>query len=489
MKKNKPMPTMHQIQSLCKRRGIVSLGSAIYGGFGNTYSYGPYGSQIKKNIKDLWWKTFVENRSDIMGIDGDIFLHPRTWEASGHVGGFNDQMVDCKDCKARIRADHLVEDALKIECEGMSDEAITKLIQDNNLPCPKCKSTNLTNARKFNLMFKTELSKTGKNEEENFVYLRPETAQAIFLEFKNVIDTTRAKIPFGLAQIGKAFRNEITPGNFIFRQLEFEQMEIEYFFTPPKNWSENKADLMNKKHINDWDTESRNHVNAQFEAWEKDINHWCEIIGLDKEKCHKVEHAPEKLSHYSKRTFDIEFDFPFGQKELYGCAYRTDFDLSQHQEFSGKKLEYRDPQTNEVYTPHVLEPTFGVGRTFLAILTSAYEEETLEDGTTRTVLHLKPAIAPVKIAVLPLMKKDGLPEIAKEILHELQIFGVCEYDDGGQIGKRYRRQDEIGTPVCVTIDYDTKEDNSVTVRDRDTMQQERVHINELKTYLSQKYFQ
>ena len=487
------MPTMQQIQSLCKRRGIVSLGSDIYGGFGNTYSYGPYGSQMKKNIKDLWWKNFVENRQDIMGIDGDIFLHPRAWEASGHVGGFNDQMIDCKDCKARIRADHLVEDALKLDCEGKSDEEVTALIRENNLVCPKCKSANLTDARKFNLMFKTELSKTekiGKNgePEDTFVYLRPETAQAIFLEFKNVVDTSRAKIPFGLAQIGKAFRNEITPGNFIFRQLEFEQMEIEYFFSPPKNWSENKEKLMSLGHINDWDEESRNHVNVQFDAWSKDIDNWCEIVGLDSEKCHAIEHVPEKLSHYSKRTFDIEFDFPFGQKELYGCAYRTDFDLSQHQKFSEKKLEYRDPQTNEVYTPHVLEPTFGLGRTFLAILTSSYEEEKLEDGTVRTVLHLKPAIAPVKVAVLPLMKKDGLPEISKEILEELKIFGACEYDEGGQIGKRYRRQDEIGTPVCITVDYDTKEDNTVTVRDRDTMKQERVKITDLKEFLFTNYF-
>lgn len=477
-------PTMQQLTSLCKRRGFVYQGSEIYGGFGNTYTYGPYGSQMKKNIKDLWWKTFVENRNDIVGIDGDIFMHPRTWEASGHVGGFNDQLVDCKDCKSRIRADHLVEDALNMDCEGKSDEEVTKIIKENHLKCPNCNSENLTDARKFNLMFKAPLSKTG---DDGFVYLRPETAQAMFVEFKNVLDSSRVKIPFGLAQIGKAFRNEITPGNFIFRQLEFEQMEIEYFFPAPKNWNERRSELMEKNHLDEWDTETRKPIEDLFTQWEADMKSWCDAVGLDAGKCHVVEHQPEKLSHYSKRTFDIEFDFPFGQKELYGCAYRTDFDLSQHQEFSGKKIVYRDPVTNEEYTPHVLEPTFGLGRTFLAVLTSAYNEEQLEDGTTRTVLHLKPAIAPVKVAILPLMKKDGLAEIAKEIHSDLNTLGACEYDEGGQIGKRYRRQDEIGTPVCVTVDYQTKEDNTVTVRDRDTMSQERVSIDEVRSFIAAKY--
>jgi glycyl-tRNA synthetase len=481
----KKSPTMDQIVSLCKRRGFVFQGSDIYGGFGNTYSYGPYGSQMKKNIKDLWWKMFVESREDIVGIDGDIFMHPRAWEASGHASGFNDQMVDCKDCKARIRADHLVEDALKIDCEGKSDEEVTKIIQENSLKCPKCGSDNLTDARKFNLMFKAPLSKTGGDD---FVYLRPETAQAIFLEFKNTIDNTRVKVPFGIAQIGKAFRNEITPGNFIFRQLEFEQMEIEYFFMPPKNWAEKKEELMSKGHIDEWDEETRKPVEDLFDQWEKDMTEWCDAIGLESERCHVIEHAPEKLSHYSKRTFDIEFDFPFGQKELYGCAYRTDFDLSQHEKFSGKTLKYRDPQTNEEYIPHVLEPTFGLGRSFLAILTSSYEEEQLEDGTSRTVLHLKPAIAPVKIAVLPLMKKDGLAEKAKEIQEKLKIFGTSEYDDGGKIGKRYRRQDEIGTPVCITIDYDSMENDTVTIRDRDSMEQEVVKVDDLVGILAERYF-
>jgi glycyl-tRNA synthetase len=477
--------TMQDVQSLCKRRGFIFQGSDIYGGFKNTYSYGPYGSQMKKNIKDLWWKTFVESRSDIVGIDGDIFMHPRAWEASGHVGGFNDQLIDCKDCSTRIRADHLVEDILSIDSEGMKDEEITKIIKDNKLKCPTCNSLNLTDVRKFNLMFKAPISKTTGDD---FVYLRPETAQAIFLEFKNIIDSSRVRVPFGIAQIGKAFRNEITPGNYIFRQLEFEQMEIEYFFMPPKNWELRKSELMSKNHLNQWDKEDREHIEKIFDTWQKSMIDWCNKVGLDNEKCHVVEHKPEKLSHYSKRTFDIEFDFPFGQKELYGCAYRTDFDLSQHEKFTGKTLRYRDPITNEVYIPHVLEPTFGLGRTFLAVLVSSYENQLLEDGTNRTVLHLVPEIAPVKIAIFPLMKKPELVEVSKEVLAKVSIFGNVEYDESGQIGKRYRRQDEIGTPVCITIDFDTKDDKKVTVRDRDSMKQERVLIDDLLDYLKTNYF-
>jgi glycyl-tRNA synthetase len=479
--------SMDQITALCKRRGFVYPGSEIYGGFGNTYTYGPYGSLLKKNIKDLWWKMFVESRDDMVGIDGDIFLHPRAWEASGHVGGFNDQLVDCKNCKARIRADHLVEEALGMDCEGKSDEAVTQLIAENHLACPKCGSQDLTSARKFNLMFQAPMSKTTDGESQH-VYLRPETAQAIFLEFKNITDSTRVRVPFGIGQIGKAFRNEITPGNFIFRQLEFEQMEIEYFIAPPTGFSQQREDLMSRPHLDDWPCDMRDYINSFFTAWEKAMRQWCEAIGLEDSRCHIVEHKPEKLSHYSKRTFDIEFDFPFGQKELYGCAYRTDFDLSQHEKFSGKKLKYRDPRTNEEYIPHVIEPTFGVGRSILAVLTSAYTQERLEDGSERTVLRLKPAIAPVKIAVLPLMRKDGLPEISKSLVSELRPFGNIEYDDGGAIGKRYRRQDEIGTPVCVTVDYESKDDAAVTVRDRDTMQQERVKIADLESYLNAKYF-
>jgi glycyl-tRNA synthetase len=448
--------TMEQIVSLSKRRGFVYPGSEIYGGFANSYTYGPYGSQLKKNIKDLWWKTFVDQRKDMVGIDGQILLHPKTWHASGHVEGFNDAMVDCKECNARHRADHLIENALKIDAEGLSEEDLTKLIEENDVKCPKCGKKDFTPARNFNLMFKTELSKTA--DDENIAYLRPETAQAIFLEFKNVIDTTRVKIPFGIAQIGKAFRNEITPGNFIFRLIEFEQMEIEYFI-----------------HESDWE--------KVFEEWLKLQHEWCDMIGLKEEKIHEYEHAQEKLSHYSKRTVDIEYDFPFGKSELYGLAYRTDFDLKQHAEHSGKKIEYRDPQTNEVYVPHVIEPTFGVERSLLAVLCDAYHEEALEGDDSRVVMKFARSIAPVKVAIMPLMKKDGLPEIAEDIYQSLSELMVTEYDDGGSIGKRYRRQDEIGTPFCVTVDYDSKEDDAVTVRERDTMEQKRVKIDELESYL------
>lgn len=453
-----PATSLDHIVSLCKRRSFIFPGSEIYGGFSNSYTYGPYGSELKNNIKKLWWKTFVQKRRDIVGIDGGIILHPKTWEASGHVEGFNDQMVDCKTCKARLRADHLIEEQLGTDCEGMPDEEVTKIIQDNNLKCPKCGAKDFTDVRKFNLMFSTQMTKTG---DDSTAYLRPETAQAIFLEFKNIVDTARVKLPFGIAQIGKAFRNEITPGNFIFRLLEFEQMEIEYFIRE-ENWEE------------------------LFEKWQKDMKAWCHLIGLSPEHCHDLEHEQEKLSHYSKRTVDIEYDFPFGRKELYGLAYRTDFDLSQHQKFSGKDLQYRDPQTNEKFLPHVLEPTFGVDRTVLAVLCEAYTEEKLENGDSRTVMKFVPALAPITAAIFPLMKKDGLREMAQEIFTELSNDMTCEFDDGGSIGKRYRRQDEIGTPFCITVDYDTKEDNSVTVRERDTMKQTRVKIADLKSFLKER---
>ncbi len=459
---------MEKIVSLCKRRGIIFPSSEIYGGFANSYTYGPLGSEIKKNIKDLWWQRFVRNREDMVGIDGPILLHPKTWEASGHVAGFNDQLVDCKNCRARLRADHLVESALNIDCEGLSDADVTKLITENDIQCPKCGKKEFTEVRKFNLMFSTEMAKaeTPSNSHlsggGNIAYLRPETAQAIFLEYKNVVDSTRVKLPFGIGQIGKAFRNEITPGNFIFRVIEFEQMEIEYFIYE-KDWKE------------------------LFEKWFDEMKKWCTDIGLPTENCHPYEHPKEKLSHYSKRTVDIEFDFPFGKKELYGLAYRTDFDLSQHEKFSGQKLRWRD-EGGEPFIPHVLEPTFGVDRSVLATICAAYTEEKLEDGSERVVLRMKPVIAPVKVAVFPLMKKDGMQEKAHEILKQLQIFGAVEYDDGGAIGKRYRRHDEIGTPVCVTVDYDTLQDDTVTIRDRDTMKQERVKISALAQVLSERYF-
>lgn len=478
-------PTIEQITALCKRRGFIYPGSEIYGGFANSYTYGPYGSLLKKNIKDLWWKTFVEDRADMVGIDGDILLHPKTWEASGHVGGFNDLLIEDPETKHRFRADHLIEEQLNIDVEGWELDKINQLLAENPVKSPASGNQLSGPVKYFNMMFHTEMAKTGQGDK---AYLRPETAQAIFLEFKNITDSTRVKVPFGIAQIGKAFRNEITPGNFIFRQLEFEQMEIEYFISPPEGFQEARDDWMAKPHLNDWPESAQVHINNQLDAWQKHMLNWCDLIGLESNRCHIVEHRAEKLSHYSKRTFDIEFDFPFGQKELYGCAYRTDFDLSQHQKFSGKKLSYRDPKTNEEYTPHVVEPTFGLGRSVLAVLTSAYQEEVLPDGSERTVLKLKPSIAPIKVAVLPLMKKDGLPKIAQSIQAICKTFGATEYDEAGAIGKRYRRQDEIGTPVCITVDYESKDDQCVTVRDRDTMTQERIKIEEIKTYLFEKYF-
>jgi glycyl-tRNA synthetase len=458
MQKAQKPDLLKNIVALAKRRGFVYPGSDIYGGFANTYSYGPMGAELKKNIKDLWWQTFVRQREDMVGIDGPILLHPRAWHASGHVAGFNDALIDCKACKSRFRADHLIEKALDISVEGLGVDALNKIVEDNAVECPKCGKKDWTSARYFNLMFSTHLSKTMQNEDD-IAYLRPETAQAIFLDFKNIIDTMRVQVPFGVAQIGKAFRNEITPGNFIFRVIEFEQMEIEYFI---------HEDLWVKT----------------FEDWQKAMHEWCDKIGLKKENLTVFEHPKEKLSHYSKRTIDIMYAFPFGVSELYGLAYRTDFDLKQHSEHAGAKLEYLDPKTGQRFIPHVIEPTFGVDRTILALLCDAYEEEVLEDGETRTVLHLAPSIAPVKVAILPLMKKDGLAEKAKELFNKLSKIWNVQYDDGGAIGKRYRRQDEIGTPVCLTIDYQTLEDGTVTLRDRDTMKQERVQIETLIDKLS-----
>jgi len=446
--------TLKDIVALAKRRGFVYPCSEIYGGFANSYSFGPYGSLLKKNIKDAWWRTFTQLRPDMLGLDGPILLHPKTWEASGHVAGFSDALVDCKSCKSRFRADHLIEKTLGIEVEGVPMEGINALIRDNKIECPKCKAFDWTSARHFNLMFSTEMSKTGNGESPDRAYLRPETAQAIFLDFKNIIDTSRKRVPFGVAQIGKAFRNEITPGNFIFRVVEFEQMEIEYFI-PTTGWE------------------------GYFESWLTAMQQWCKLIGLKEDKLKLYEHPKEKLSHYSKRTVDILYEFPFGWSELYGLAYRTDFDLKQHAEFSNTKILYTDPESGEKYVPHVIEPTFGVERSFLALLCQAYEEESLENGETRTVLHLPPALAPVKVAVFPLMKKDGMAEEAKSIYASLVPLFQSEYDDGGAIGKRYRRQDEIGTPFCVTVDYQTLEDGTVTLRERDSMSQRRIPKTEL----------
>jgi glycyl-tRNA synthetase len=450
--------TLKPIVALCKRRGFIYPGSEIYGGFANTYSFGPYGAELKKNIKDLWWKMFVHERRDMVGLDGPILLHPKAWAASGHVEGFNDALIDCKSCKGRFRADHLIENALKLDADGMSLTQMTDLIR-GQVKCPKCGATDFTEARHFNLMFQTQMSKTSADGDA--AYLRPETAQAIFLDFKNIIDTMRVRVPFGIGQIGKAFRNEITPGNFVFRVIEFEQMEIEYFIRE-----------------NAWET--------TFENWLKSMHAWCDAIGLKSTRIHEKEHPKEQLSHYSKRTVDLVYDFPFGRSELYGLAYRTDFDLKRHAAYSGQTIEYTDPETKEKFVPHVIEPTFGVERTLLALLCDAYEEEKLENGETRTVLHFAPRIAPVKVAVFPLMKKEALSEKAQKIFGQLQRFWHCEYDESGQIGKRYRRQDELGTPFCITVDFDTLENDTVTLRDRDTMQQIRLPCSQLLEVLSHK---
>ncbi len=461
MKQASAQDSLKPIVALAKRRGFIYPGSELYGGFANTYSFGPYGVELKKNIKDLWWKTFIQERRDMVGLDGPILLHPKTWQASGHMEGFNDALIDCKACKARFRCDHLIEEALGLDADGMALEKMTALVNEKKVKCPKCGAEDFTDARNFNLMFSTHMSKTG--HEGDAAYLRPETAQAIFLDFKNVLDTMRVKIPFGIGQIGKAFRNEITPGNFIFRVIEFEQMEIEYFIRE-KDWEE------------------------LFKQWLASMHDWCDLIGLKKSRIHEKEHEKEKLSHYSKRTVDLVYDFPFGTSELYGLAYRTDFDLKRHAEHSGYPIECLDLDTKEKYTPHVLEPTFGVERTLLALLCDAYEEEQLENGEMRTVMHFSPRIAPVKAAIFPLMKKEPLTEKAKSIFDSLKNLWNCEYDESGAIGKRYRRQDELGTPFCITVDFDTLEDDTVTLRDRDSMQQERVPANQLIEILNKKLY-
>jgi len=444
------------IVALCKRRGFIYPGSDIYGGFANTYSFGPYGAELKKNIKDLWWKTFVHKRTDIMGIDGPILLHPNVWKASGHVSNFNDALVDCKNCKARFRVDHLLEETINIKAEGLSLTDLTALIQENNVKCPSCGKKDFTEARNFNLMFQTNMSKIAQKEEAAF--LRPETAQSIFIEFKNIINSTRAKIPFGLAQIGKAFRNEITPGNFIFRVIEFEQMEIEYFIEESA-WQET------------------------FASWLKEMHHFCELLGLKTQNIQEKEHDQKQLSHYSKKTVDITYNFPFGFSELYGLAYRADFDLKSHETLSNTSMEYTD-KDGKKFIPHVIEPTFGVERTILAVLCDAYEEEKLENGEIRSILHLSAKIAPVKAAVFPLMGKEELVKKAKEVFNILQLLWKCEYDESGAIGRRYRRQDELGTPYCITIDFQTLQDDTVTLRERDSMKQTRIAVKQLHHVLS-----
>ncbi|WKV08840.1 glycine--tRNA ligase [Thermoanaerobacterium sp. CMT5567-10] len=454
--------TMDKIVSLAKNRGFIFPGSEIYGGLANTWDYGPLGVEFKNNVKKVWWSKFIQESQYNVGIDCAILMNPETWVASGHVGGFSDPLMDCKECKSRFRADKLVEDYLKKQgqeaiVDGWSDEKLKKFIDDNNVPCPVCGVHNFTDIRKFNLMFKTFQGVTEDSKSE--IYLRPETAQGIFVNFKNVLRTTRKKIPFGIGQIGKSFRNEITPGNFTFRTREFEQMELEFFCKPGEDM--------------EW-----------FKYWKEFCMNWLLNLGLRKENLRFRDHSKEELSHYSNATTDIEYRFPFGWGELWGIADRTDFDLRRHMEHSGADLTYFDPVTNEKYIPYCIEPSVGADRVALAFLIDAYNEEEVEENDIRVVLKLHPMLAPIKAAVLPLSKKLG--ENAYKLYDELRKDFVVDYDETGSIGKRYRRQDEIGTPYCITYDFDSLNDESVTIRDRDTMQQIRIKINEVKPYLESK---
>ncbi len=450
--------TMDKIVALCKSRGFVYPGSEIYGGLANTWDYGPLGVELKDNIKRAWRKKFIQENKYNVGLDSAILMNPQTWVASGHIGGFSDPLMDCKECKTRHRADNLIEDFDGTNPAGWSNEQMMNYIKEKGIPCPSCGKKNFTDIRQFNLMFKTFQGVTEDSKSE--LYLRPETAQGIFVNFANIQRTTRKKIPFGVAQVGKSFRNEITPGNFIFRVREFEQMELEFFCKPG-------TDL-------EW-----------FDYWRSFCKNWLLSLNIKEENLRLRDHDPEELCFYSKATTDFEYLFPFGWGELWGVADRTDYDLNQHIKTSGKQLDYFDPETNERYVPYVIEPSLGVERLFLALLTEAYDEEEIAPGDVRTVMHFHPALAPFKAAVLPLSKK--LSEKATEVYEMLAKHFPVDYDESGSIGKRYRRQDEIGTPFCITYDFDTLEkDNCVTIRDRDTMEQERVAISDLVAYLEKK---
>ena len=456
------MVEMEKIVNLCKTRGYIYPGSDIYGGLANSWDYGPLGVELKNNVKKLWMKKFIQENKYNVGLDAAILMNPETWVATGHVGGFSDPLIDCKECKTRHRADKLIEEwahnnGRDMIADGMTDEAMVNFIKENNIVCPICGKLNFTEIRKFNLMFKTFQGVTEDSKAE--IYLRPETAQGIFVNFKNVLRTTRKKMPMGIGQIGKAFRNEITPGNFTFRTREFEQMELEFFCKPG-------TDL-------EW-----------FAYWKDYCKNWLISLGMKEENIRLRDHSKEELVFYSKATTDIEFAFPFGWGELWGIADRTDYDLSRHMEHSKQDLTYLDPETNERYTPFVIEPSLGCDRVALAFLCNSYEEQEIAEGDTRTVLHLHPALSPYKVAVLPLSKK--LSEKADEIYMNLSKKFMCDYDEAGSIGKRYRREDEIGTPFCVTVDFETENDGCVTVRDRDTMEQVRIKIDELDKYLEDK---
>ena len=454
--------TQEKLVALCKNRGFIFPGSEIYGGLANTWDYGPLGVELKNNIKRAWWKKFVQENVYNTGLDSAILMNPRTWKASGHIGGFSDPLMDCRNCKMRHRADNLIEDYCKkhnldVKVEAMDNDAMEAFITEHKIVCPACGKSDFTPIRKFNLMFKTFQGVT--EDSVNTVYLRPETAQGIFVDFKNVQRSTSMRVPFGIGQIGKSFRNEITPGNFIFRVREFEQMELEFFCKPG-------TDL-------EW-----------FNYWKNYCHEWLLSLGLKDENLKLRDHSPEELCFYSKATTDFEYNFAFGWGELWGVADRTDYDLTQHQNESGESMEYTDPATGEKYIPYVVEPSLGVERTVLAVLTDAYDEEVLdaEKNDVRTVLHLHPFLAPYKAAILPLQK--NLADKAQELYAELAKSFSVTYDVTGSIGKRYRRQDEIGTPCCITVDFQTLEDNTVTVRDRDSMEQIRINIDELEGYLT-----
>ena len=459
--------TMEKIVALAKNRGFVYPGSEIYGGLANTWDYGPLGAELKKNVKNAWWRKFVQESKYNVGLDAAILMNPQTWVASGHVGGFSDPLVDCKACKSRFRADKLIEDfhaangMPEIVVDGWSNEELEKYIAEHNIPCPDCGKTDFTGIRQFNLMFKTFQGVTEDSKSE--LYLRPETAQGIFVNFKNVQRTSRKKVPFGIGQIGKSFRNEITPGNFIFRVCEFEQMELEFFCEPG-------TDL-------EW-----------FDYWRSFCHNWLLSLGIKDENLRLRDHSPEELCFYSKATTDFEFKFPFGWGELWGIADRTDYDLTQHQNTSGQDLTYFDQDKNEHYIPYVIEPSLGVERSVLAFLCNAYHEEVLTDANgkedVRVVMKFHPALAPFKAAVLPLAKK--LAPIAEPIHEELSKHFMVDYDAAGSIGKRYRREDEIGTPFCICVDFDTEVDGCVTIRDRDTMEQVRIPVAEVRSYIEER---
>lgn len=458
-----PTIDLETIVSLAKRRGFIFPGSEIYGGLANSWDYGPLGVELKNNLRDWWWERYVQRRDDMVGLDAAILMNPKVWEASGHLANFNDVQIDCRNCKSRFRADHLIEDAVKeLKVEGLTPKELTEKIVEHKVTCPSCGEHDWTAARKFNLMFATSLG-TVAEKKSSEVYLRGELAQSMFVDFKRVLESTRKRLPFGIAQVGKVFRNEITPGNFTFRTLEFDLMEFEYFVKE-----------------GDWE--------HWFTYWQNNMLEWLDELGFSPDRVRVREHAAEELSHYSTKTIDIEYATPFGWKEMFGLAYRTDFDLKNHIEKSGEDLTYLDPVTNERILPHVIEPTFGLTRLTLMAMLEFYSEEVVQDAndkpTKRIVMRFPTRLAPCKIAVLPLSKKPELIKPARKIYEEVRQHWTSDYDETQSIGKRYRRQDEIGTPYCITVDFETANDDAVTVRNRDTLRQDRVKRSQLDSYLT-----